>query len=47
MQWQPQKPPSHRARLLAIAIIAIPITFFVVATLVLLWQLLGQTSTGT
>jgi flagellar basal body-associated protein FliL len=46
MQWQPQKPPSHRTRLLAIAIVAIPVTLIVVGTLVLLWQLLGQASSG-
>lgn len=46
MQWQPQKPPSHRIRLLALAIVAIPITLILVGTLVLLWQLLGQASSG-
>jgi flagellar basal body-associated protein FliL len=46
MQWQPQKPPSDRTRLLAIAIVAIPITLIVVGALVLLWQLLGQASSG-
>jgi hypothetical protein len=46
MQWQPQRPPSHRTRLLVIAIVAIPITLIVVGTLVLLWQLLGQASPG-
>jgi hypothetical protein len=44
MQWQPQKPPSQRARLLAMAIVAIPITLILVGTLVLLWQLLGASS---
>jgi hypothetical protein len=44
MQWQPQKPPSHLTRLLAIAIVAIPITLLLIGTLVLLWQLLGASS---
>lgn len=42
MQWVPQKPPSDRVRLFALAIAAIPITLILVGTLVLLWQLLGQ-----
>jgi hypothetical protein len=46
MQWQPKKAPTHRTRLLAIAIVAIPITLIVLGTLVLLWQLLGQASSG-
>jgi hypothetical protein len=44
MQWQPQKPASPRAQRVALAIAAIPILLFVIGTLVLLWQLLGQPS---
>jgi hypothetical protein len=45
MQWQPQKPASPRAQRVALVIAAIPITLLVIATLVLIWQLLGQPST--
>ena len=46
MQWQPRKSPSHPNRLLALAIVAIPITLILVGMLVLLWQILGQASSG-
>jgi hypothetical protein len=36
MQWVPHKPPSHRVRLLAVAIAAVPIILILVGTLVLL-----------
>ena len=42
MQWEPQKPASHRAHLVAIVIVAVPVTLLVIGTLVLLWQVLGQ-----
>jgi hypothetical protein len=42
MQWEPQKPASQRAHLVAIAIVVVPVTLLVIGTLVLLWQVLGQ-----
>lgn len=44
MQWVPQKPASHRTKLVALTIAAIPIALLVVGTLVLAWQLLGANS---
>jgi hypothetical protein len=44
MQWVPQRPPTRRVRLSAIAVVAIPILLLVIGTLVLLWQLLGATN---
>lgn len=46
MEWQPQKPPSQSNRLLALAILAIPVTLILIGTLVLLWQFLGQANIG-
>lgn len=46
MEWQPQKPPSQPNRLFALAIVAIPITLILIGALVLLWQILGQASSG-
>ena len=44
MQWVPQKPASHRSKLVAFTMVAIPIALVIVATLVLAWQLLGASS---
>jgi hypothetical protein len=41
MQWVPQKPPSHRVRLLAFTIAAIPVVFLVLLTVVAIWSLIG------
>jgi len=44
MQWVPQKPPNPRSKVVAFAIVCIPIVVVIVTALVLAWQLLGAST---
>ena len=44
MQWEPRTPPGPRLKLLAFAIVLIPVVLIVVGVLLVVWQLLGQST---